>query len=103
MLRKIGAGLRGLFRRDTVDREIALDKAVSEKAKADPKLWAECVVGAITEDDYGELLRAAGLSIEVLSEMDYFAGSASASTRRAAHGLGAHAIVMRGCKPDTGM
>jgi hypothetical protein len=32
--------------------------------------------------------------------MDYFAGSVNASTRRAAHGLGAHAIVMRGCKPE---
>jgi hypothetical protein len=40
------------------------------------------------------------LSVEVLSEMDYFAGSVNASTRRAAHGLGAHAVVMRGCKPD---
>jgi hypothetical protein len=28
--------------------------------------------------------------------MDYFAGSVSASTRRAAHGLGAHAVVIRG-------
>ena len=60
------------------------------------------MVGAITEDDYGSLLRAAGLSVEVLSEMDYFAGSVNASTRRAAHGLGAHAIVMRGRKPEIG-
>jgi hypothetical protein len=34
----------------------------------------------------------------VFRDMDYFAGSVNASTRRAAHGLGAHAIVMRGCK-----
>jgi hypothetical protein len=58
------------------------------------------VVGAITENDYVSLLRAAGLLVEVLGEMDYFAGSANASTRRAAHALGAHAIVMRGCKPE---
>jgi SAM-dependent methyltransferase len=79
--------------------DIALRVPVSDQSRADPRLWAECVVGAITDDEYGSLLRAAGLSVEVLGEMDYFAGSVSASTRRAAHGLGAHAIVMRGCKP----
>jgi SAM-dependent methyltransferase len=80
--------------------DIALRVPVSEQSRADAKLWAECVVGAITENDYVSLLRAAGLLVEVLGEMDYFAGSANASTRRAAHALGAHAIVMRGCKPE---
>jgi hypothetical protein len=42
-------------------------------------------------------LRAAGLSIEVLSRFDYFADSASAG--RAAQGFGAHTVVMRGLKP----
>jgi len=79
--------------------DIALRVPVSEQSRADPRLWAECVVGAITEVDYVSLLRAAGLSAEVFHNMDYFAGSINASTRRAAHGLGAHAIVMRGCKP----
>jgi SAM-dependent methyltransferase len=78
--------------------DIALRVPVSEQSRADPKLWAECVVGAITEDDYVSLLRAAGLSVEMLSNLDYFAASVNASTRRAAHSLGAHAIVMRGCK-----
>jgi SAM-dependent methyltransferase len=80
--------------------DIALRVPVSEQARADPRLWAECVVGAIIEDDYLSLLRAAGLQVTVFREMDYFAGSINASTRRAAHGLGAHAIVMRGCKPE---
>jgi SAM-dependent methyltransferase len=80
--------------------DIALRVPVSEQSRADPKLWAECVVGAITEDDYVSLLRAAGLSVEVFGNMDYFAGSVNPSTRRAAHGLGAHAIVMCGCKPE---
>jgi len=80
--------------------DIALRVPVSDQSRADPKLWAECVVGAITEDDYVSLLRAAGLSVEVFHDMDYFAGSVNASTRRAAHSLGAHAIVMRGCKPE---
>jgi hypothetical protein len=40
------------------------------------------------------------LDVEVFRDMDYFAGSINASTRRAAHGLGAHAIVMRGRKTE---
>jgi SAM-dependent methyltransferase len=81
--------------------DIALRVPVSEQSRADPQLWAECVVGAITEDDYVSLLKAAGLSVEVLSDLDYFAGSVNVGTRRTAHALGAHAIVMRGCKPAT--
>jgi SAM-dependent methyltransferase len=79
--------------------DIALRMPASEQSRADPRLWAECVVGAITDNDYISLLRAAGLSVEIFGRMDYFAGSVNASTRRAAHALGAHAIVMRGYKP----
>jgi arsenite methyltransferase len=80
--------------------DIALRVPVSEKSRSDPKLWAECVVGAVVEDDYVSQLRAAGLSIEVIHQMDYFAGSVSESTRRAAYGLGAHAVVMRGTRTE---
>jgi len=79
--------------------DISLAKPVSDKSRADPKLWAECVVGAVVEDDYVAKLMATGLTIEVISRLDYFAGSVSADTRRVAHGLGAHTIVMRGAKP----
>lgn len=78
--------------------DIALAKPVSEKSRADPKLWAECVVGAVMEDDYVEQLRTAGLDVDVIHRLDYFAGSTSDSTRRVAHGLGAHSIVMRGTR-----
>jgi ubiquinone/menaquinone biosynthesis C-methylase UbiE len=78
--------------------DISLVKPVSEKSRADPKLWAECVVGAVVEDDYVAMLRAAGLNVEVISRLDYFAGSVSPDTRRVAHGLGAHTVVMRGGK-----
>ena len=72
---------------------------MSDKSRADPKLWAECVVGAVVEDEYVAKLMATGLTIEVISRLDYFSGSVSADTRRVAHGLGAHTIVMRGAKP----
>lgn len=78
--------------------DISLAKPVSDKSRSDPKLWAECVVGAVVEDDYVELLRAAGLEIEVISRFDYFAGSVSQDTRRVAHALGAHTVVMRGAR-----
>jgi hypothetical protein len=78
--------------------DISLARPVSEKSRADPKLWAECVVGAVVEDDYVAMLRAAALPVEVIGRLDYFAGSESADTRRVAHGLGAHTVVMRGRK-----
>jgi arsenite methyltransferase len=76
--------------------DIALRVPVAEKSRSDPQLWAECVVGAIVEDEYVSQLRAAGLDVEIVGQMDYFAGSVSANTRRAAHALGAHAVVMQG-------
>ncbi len=78
--------------------DISLAKPVSDKSRADPKLWAECVIGAVVEDDYVAQLHAAGLSVEVISRLDYFAGSVNPDTRRVAHGLGAHTIVLRGTK-----
>ena len=78
--------------------DISLAKPVSEKARSDPKLWAECVVGAVLEDDYVGMLRDAGLPVEVISRFDYFSGSASADTRRAAQGFGAHTVIMRGAR-----
>jgi SAM-dependent methyltransferase len=78
--------------------DIALDNPVSEKSRADPKLWAECVVGAVVEDAYLAMLRAAGLVCEVIRRQDYFSGSANADTRRAARALGAHAITLRGTR-----
>jgi ubiquinone/menaquinone biosynthesis C-methylase UbiE len=82
--------------------DIALRSPVSEASRANPRLWAECVVGAIVEDDYLSLLRAVSLEVEVIRRMDYFAGSSSASTRHVAQGLGAHAILVRGFKPGAG-
>ena len=80
--------------------DIALRKPVSEKARSDPKLWAECVVGAVLEEDYVGMLRSAGLAVEVLSNFDYFSGSASADTRRAAQGFGAHTVILCGAKTE---
>jgi ubiquinone/menaquinone biosynthesis C-methylase UbiE len=79
--------------------DIVVGRPVGENARRDPKLWAECVVGASLEEDYLELFRAAGFaSVESLRDYDYFSGSASADTKRVAHSLGAKAIELRLCK-----
>jgi SAM-dependent methyltransferase len=80
--------------------DIVLARPVSENAKANPKLWAECVVGAVVEDDYLELFRAAGFAnVRVLRGFDYFSGSASADTRKVAAALGAKAIEIAMQRP----
>jgi SAM-dependent methyltransferase len=78
--------------------DISLEKPVSDKARSDPKLWAECVVGAVLEDDYVRMLDDAGLQVEVIGRLDYFSGSASESTRKVAYALGAHTIILRGAR-----
>ena len=78
--------------------DIALARPVTAEARKDPKLWAECVVGAVMEDAYLDMLRSAGLEVALVARLDYFAGSTSADTRRVAQGLGAHTIVIRGTK-----
>ncbi|MDZ5699511.1 MerC family mercury resistance protein [Chelativorans sp. M5D2P16] len=78
--------------------DIVIGRPVPVGGRGDPKLWAECVVGASVDEDYLELFRETGFAdVEVLSELDYFAESPSADTRRIAAGLGARSIdvVMR--------
>lgn len=80
--------------------DIVLRTPAADACRANPKLWAECVVGATTEDAYLDHFRAAGFAdVEVLHGFDYFAGSSSEETRKVAASLGAHAIVLRAVKP----
>lgn len=81
--------------------DIVLSEPVSEKSKANPQLWAECIVGAEPEDEYLDLVRSVGFeNLAVLDRLDYFARSADDSTRKVAKSLGAHAIVLRATKTD---
>lgn len=80
--------------------DIVVRDVPSDECRSNPQLWAECIVGATTGEDYLDTFRAAGLDeVERLSELDYFAASTSESTRRTAGGFGAHTIVMRARKP----
>jgi SAM-dependent methyltransferase len=80
--------------------DIVVDALPSDACRAEPQLWAECIVGATSEADYLELFTLAGFrDVAVLSRQDYFAGSASAETRKVASSFGAHAFVLRAAKP----
>lgn len=80
--------------------DIVLMSVPSEACRSHPELWAECVVGATTEDAFLDQFRSAGfVDVEVLSHLDYFAASTSAETRKVAGSFGARTVVMRGVKP----
>lgn len=80
--------------------DIVVGKPISEQSRANPKLWAECVVGASTEDDYLAMFRSAGFKdVRVLRGFDYFSGSSNVDTRRVAAALGARAVELVMSKP----
>lgn len=79
--------------------DIVVDTLPSAACRAQPQLWAECIVGATTETEYLRLFQAAGFrAVDVLSRHDYFGASANAETRRVASSFGAHACVLRAVK-----
>ena len=80
--------------------DIVLATPPSDACRAQPQLWAECIVGATTQADYLSMFTGAGFTdVERLGDLDYFAASSSASTRATAGGFGAHTMVMRARKP----
>jgi SAM-dependent methyltransferase len=80
--------------------DIALARQVAERYRQDPQMWAECVVGAVEEERYLQMLRRAGFTdVERLRELDYFALSSSDRTREVARLFNAHSVALRAAKP----
>lgn len=80
--------------------DIALRQPIAPRFKNDPNLWAECVVGAVSEENYLQMFRAAGFQdVGIVGQLDYFAGSNSDKTREVAGLFGAHSVVLRAAKP----
>lgn len=76
------------------------NKDALAKSKANPKLWAECIVGAMEENEYLASFEDAGFNgIERIARLDYFSGSESESTRKVAASFGATSITLVGRKP----
>jgi arsenite methyltransferase len=80
--------------------DIALSKPISATSRDNPKLWAECIVGAVLEDEYLAMLKRAGFQgLKVLGHLDYFSKSAEPDTREVAASFGAETITLTGTKP----
>jgi SAM-dependent methyltransferase len=76
--------------------DIVIGLPVTPDCLADPKLWAECVVGATVDEDYLDMFRDAGFDdVEVLRSHDYFRHSRSPETREVAQGFGARSVELR--------
>ncbi len=81
--------------------DIVVTSEPSAACRSQPQLWAECIVGATTEEEYLDYFRSAGFRQgEVLSHLDYFSRSASEETRKVAGSFGARTMVMRAVKPS---
>lgn len=75
--------------------DIVIASPVTPDCEDDPKLWAECVVGATVDEDYLNLFRDAGFEdVTVLRDYDYFAFSPSTETQAVARRFGAHAVEL---------
>ena len=80
--------------------DIVLGKPIKQSSRENPKLWAECIVGAVLEEEYLELFRKAGFKeLKVIAQLDYFAKSTEEETREVAGKYGAKTIVLQGTKP----
>ena len=80
--------------------DIVVGRAISETSRQNPRLWAECIVGAVREEWYLETLVSLGFTpVESLHRHDYFAASTSAETRKVAASFAAEAVVLRAHKP----
>lgn len=76
--------------------DIVIASPVTPDCEDDPKLWAECVVGATVDENYLHMFRDAGFDqVEVLRDYDYFAYSPSEETKEVAKQFGAHAFELR--------
>jgi SAM-dependent methyltransferase len=75
--------------------DIVVRSLPSDACRANPELWAECIVGASTAESYIAGLEEAGLhAVTILDQRDYFAGSSSPETRKVAGSFGAHSFVV---------
>jgi ubiquinone/menaquinone biosynthesis C-methylase UbiE/TusA-related sulfurtransferase len=82
--------------------DIAVGRPLSGECASDPKLWAECIVGATLTDEYHAMIEHAGfVHVEALGQLDYFSASTSAATRSIAESFRACSFVLRAAKPPS--
>lgn len=82
------------------DVAIGKDADIIEAAREMTWLWAECIVGAVTEPEYEQLLQAAGFAeIRLHTRQDYFARSPNDKTRTVANAFQAHSVIIEALRP----
>lgn len=75
--------------------DVVIQRPVTVDCSSDPRLWAECVVGATVEEELLALFVEAGFEdVRVVRRHDYFAHSPSEQTREIAAGFGARSIEL---------
>ena len=68
-------------------------------SKTNPELWAECVAGAVDENDYLGWFQDAGIGdLKIHCHQDYFSNSDNESTRKIAAFFQAESITLSGAK-----
>ncbi|MBI5198102.1 MAG: methyltransferase domain-containing protein, partial [Nitrospirae bacterium] len=80
--------------------DIVLGKPIKPESRNNPQLWAECIVGAVLEEEYLEMFRKAGFpDVKAVHHLDYFSKSVEADTREVAEKYGAQTVILKGVKP----
>jgi SAM-dependent methyltransferase len=80
--------------------DIVLGKPIKESSRENPQLWAECIVGAVLEDECLRMFRDAGFrDVQAVLHVDYFSKSPEPDTREVAASYGAQTVVLKGTKP----
>lgn len=81
--------------------DIVINKSAEEldESKNNPKLWAECIVGALHEDIYVSALKDVGFKdVSVICNQDYFSRSSNDATKSVAEYFQAQSITIIGQK-----
>ena len=86
------------------DIVIGAQEGMLAEVRDNPRLWAECIVGAVTQSACFDMFAAAGFERpQATHRFDYFSRSSRRETREIAAGFQAHGILLTTRKkaPDT--
>jgi len=82
------------------DIVIGANEDTLSEARDNPRLWAECIVGAVTEAGYYDMFQAAGFDRpQTLDTFDYFSRSSRQETREIAASFRAQGILLTTARP----
>ena len=83
------------------DIVIGAQEEMLEEVNDIPRLWAECIVGAVTQDEYFDMFEAAGFARpQSHAVFDYFSRSCKPETREIAESFRAQGILLTATKPQ---